>query len=200
MPDEARAYFDPAVERKIVEKDGKFFVESEDGKNLGGPYSSHGEAAKRLEQVEYFKHTDKPGRTMTDSEGGMTSGGAALKPGRIKKKGDKYIVHDDDGKPVSEHDDPDEAQKAAGGICPSRSAGEPYIECDGQTWTLRGPAGELIVSSEDAHLVEQAERALKVSRTFDELNETMTASATARNAAIQADIAAMLDLALNGRV
>jgi len=29
---------------------------SEKGKNLGGPYKSRGEAEKRLNQVEYFKH------------------------------------------------------------------------------------------------------------------------------------------------
>ena len=32
-------------------------VISEKGKNLGGPYKSHEEAAKRLRQVEYFKHS-----------------------------------------------------------------------------------------------------------------------------------------------
>jgi hypothetical protein len=31
-------------------------VLSEKGKNLGGPYKSKAEAAKRLRQVEYFKH------------------------------------------------------------------------------------------------------------------------------------------------
>lgn len=31
-------------------------VFSKDGKNLGGPYGSKGEAVKRLRQVEYFKH------------------------------------------------------------------------------------------------------------------------------------------------
>jgi hypothetical protein len=31
-------------------------VVSEKGKNLGGPYKSKEEAAKRLRQVEYFKH------------------------------------------------------------------------------------------------------------------------------------------------
>jgi len=31
-------------------------VTSEKGKNLGGPYKSKAEAAKRLRQVEYFKH------------------------------------------------------------------------------------------------------------------------------------------------
>jgi hypothetical protein len=31
-------------------------VRSEKGKNLGGPYKSREEAAKRLREVEYFKH------------------------------------------------------------------------------------------------------------------------------------------------
>jgi hypothetical protein len=35
---------------------GGFKVLSESGKNLGGPYSSREAAAKRLKQVEFFKH------------------------------------------------------------------------------------------------------------------------------------------------
>jgi hypothetical protein len=31
-------------------------VKSKSGKNLGGPYKSRKAAAKRLRQVEYFKH------------------------------------------------------------------------------------------------------------------------------------------------
>lgn len=31
-------------------------VLSENGRNLGGPYKTREEAAKRLRQVEYFKH------------------------------------------------------------------------------------------------------------------------------------------------
>lgn len=34
-------------------------VVSEKGKNLGGPYKSKEQAAKRLRQVEYFKHREK---------------------------------------------------------------------------------------------------------------------------------------------
>ncbi|HEV7424324.1 MAG TPA: hypothetical protein VGO21_03995 [Candidatus Paceibacterota bacterium] len=37
------------------QKDG-YHVVSEKGKNLGGPYKTREEAAKRLRQVEYFKH------------------------------------------------------------------------------------------------------------------------------------------------
>lgn len=40
----------------IVNQDGKWYVKSEKGKNLGGPYSSRSQAARRLAQVEYFKH------------------------------------------------------------------------------------------------------------------------------------------------
>lgn len=37
------------------EKSG-YFVKSEQGKNLGGPYKTKAAAEKRLAQVEYFKH------------------------------------------------------------------------------------------------------------------------------------------------
>ena len=40
----------------IVERDGRFQVLSEDGKNLGGPYKTLAEAEQRLREVEYFKH------------------------------------------------------------------------------------------------------------------------------------------------
>lgn len=84
LPDEARPAFEAAAaSRRIVEEDGKFFVLSEDGsKRLGGPYGSRGEAEKRLEQVDYFKHKDKgkpekrtapyidaDGRTVRDADG-----------------------------------------------------------------------------------------------------------------------------------
>jgi hypothetical protein len=39
--------------RKV--KEG-YKVLSEKGKNLGGPYKTRAEAAKRLRQVEFFKH------------------------------------------------------------------------------------------------------------------------------------------------
>lgn len=39
----------------IKEEDGKFYVLSEEGKHLGGPYKTREEAKKRLAQVEMFK-------------------------------------------------------------------------------------------------------------------------------------------------
>ena len=38
---------------------GKFYVKSEKGKNLGGPYKTKAAAVHRLKQVEYFKHKGK---------------------------------------------------------------------------------------------------------------------------------------------
>jgi hypothetical protein len=40
----------------IIKKKDGYHVVSEKGKNLGGPYHTKEEAAKRLQQVEYFKH------------------------------------------------------------------------------------------------------------------------------------------------
>ena len=40
----------------IVKRSGGYHVVSEKGKNLGGPYKTKTAAAKRLKQVEYFKH------------------------------------------------------------------------------------------------------------------------------------------------
>jgi hypothetical protein len=40
----------------IKKSEGGYKVVSEKGKNLGGPYKSKKAAAKRLQQVEYFKH------------------------------------------------------------------------------------------------------------------------------------------------
>jgi len=40
----------------IKKIDGKYFVYSEDGKKLGGPYDTRKAAVDRLKQVEHFKH------------------------------------------------------------------------------------------------------------------------------------------------
>lgn len=38
---------------------GKWYVLSEKGKNLGGPYETEDQAKSRLREVEYFKHKKK---------------------------------------------------------------------------------------------------------------------------------------------
>lgn len=43
----------------IVERKDGFYVLSEKGKNLGGPYKTREAAKKRLKEVEMFKHMDK---------------------------------------------------------------------------------------------------------------------------------------------
>ena len=43
----------------IVKEGGKWYVKSEKGKNLGGPYDSKSEAEDRLKEVEKFKHMKK---------------------------------------------------------------------------------------------------------------------------------------------
>tara|TARA_Y100000310_G_C20698489_1_gene827460 strand:- start:2263 stop:3366 length:1104 start_codon:yes stop_codon:yes gene_type:complete len=43
------------IEEVIRKINGKYFVFSEGGKRLGGPFASKGEASKRLGQIEHFK-------------------------------------------------------------------------------------------------------------------------------------------------
>lgn len=43
----------------IVKNSKGYFVRSEKGRNLGGPYKTKAEAARRLRQVEFFKHMNK---------------------------------------------------------------------------------------------------------------------------------------------
>lgn len=46
----------------IVKKNGSYEVVSEKtGRNLGGGYKNKKQAAKRLKQVEYFKHLKSKG-------------------------------------------------------------------------------------------------------------------------------------------
>jgi hypothetical protein len=40
----------------VKRKDGYHVISEKTRKNLGGPYKLRGEAVKRLQQVEYFKH------------------------------------------------------------------------------------------------------------------------------------------------
>lgn len=47
----------------LVKREDGWYVVSEEGKNLGGPYGSREEAAKRLAQVEYFKHAMIKGKS-----------------------------------------------------------------------------------------------------------------------------------------
>ncbi len=43
----------------IVRREDGFYVVSESGKNLGGPFTSRDDAVERLKTVEMFKHLAK---------------------------------------------------------------------------------------------------------------------------------------------
>jgi len=54
---------------KVVKKKDGWYVQSQAGKNLGGPYDTEGAAEKRLTQVEAFKHNEL--QTITANIGPM---------------------------------------------------------------------------------------------------------------------------------
>ena len=40
----------------VKRKDGYYVLSEKTRRNMGGPYQKRGEAVRRLQQVEYFKH------------------------------------------------------------------------------------------------------------------------------------------------
>ena len=98
------------IKERIVKKNEKYFVVSEDGKrNLGGPFESREQAVKRLQQVEHFKKQEKLVFGVQDykcelieAEGkvtGLKMFGTALKEGISRNKRNYTIEHlkDNDG-------------------------------------------------------------------------------------------------------
>lgn len=75
----------------IRKRKGGYFVVSEGGKNLGGPYPTKAAAEKRLAQVEMFKHMKpKKSKTSTKSKKGTkTKKGTKAK---APKKGTKLKI------------------------------------------------------------------------------------------------------------
>lgn len=57
--------YDESLEEKIVKKSDGYYVQSEKGKNLGGPYKDKIEAQKRLDQVHYFSNRESLNEEMS---------------------------------------------------------------------------------------------------------------------------------------
>jgi hypothetical protein len=92
----------------IKKVDGKYFVYSESGKKLGGPYASKGQATKRLQQIEFFKHKQKLVWEVQDfkiseaegKKGVLKLSGVALETGKSRNKVSYRInnIDENDGK------------------------------------------------------------------------------------------------------
>ena len=57
--------YEESLEEKIVKKSDGYYVQSEKGKNLGGPYKNKIEAQKRLDQVHYFSNRESLNEEMS---------------------------------------------------------------------------------------------------------------------------------------
>jgi len=53
----------------VKKENGKYYVKSHSGKNLGGPYDNEDEANKRLKQVEYFRNKKNENIQKTKQDG-----------------------------------------------------------------------------------------------------------------------------------
>ena len=100
----------------IVKKEDGWYVESESGRNLGGPYKSRGKAEKRLAQVEYFKHKKEAGDVSSSATGGSIVGGTAATVAAMRNRGIKAKIDLDTATGAMFSDDLDATMKRIMGI------------------------------------------------------------------------------------
>lgn len=70
---------DPKTQETVRQVSGKWYVYSELGKRLGGPYESRSEADTRLKQVEYFKKRGQRVRESVTSKSNVKAKAPAVK-------------------------------------------------------------------------------------------------------------------------
>jgi hypothetical protein len=81
---------------------------------------------------------------------------------------------------------------------PKRSA--PYLDGDGPTWVVRGADGEPLAEFEEEGVARRCLAAMQAPRSWRAIHDEMIDESRARNAAVVADVQAMLDLVIHGRV
>ncbi len=145
-------------------------------------------------------------RTMTESVGGQQGGGGLVRY-ITHEDGGKWIVHAEDGKVLGEHDSESDAKAQLAAIearkhdekkGESRSA--PYVDTDGQTWTVRDRDGSELIAFPDAGMADRCLRAMGEQRSFGAVHSEAILSDRAFYDELKKDVVALLNLELLGRV
>lgn len=157
-------------------------------------------------------------RTMAESMGGLSGGGEALGSQKryITHSGGKWTVHAEDGKEMGTYDSKEAAEerlreieyfkhkdddhRASPGQTPPSPRSAPYIDTDGQSWTIRNPDGSPIVGFPDAGTAQRCLIAMGQDRSFRAIHSDVSMADRAFGDELKRSIAAMVDLMVNGRV
>ena len=144
-------------------------------------------------------------RTMTDSIGGLASGGATVVPRYIRHEDGKWCVYSESGKKLGEHESEEDAKKQLAAI--EANKGRTWVDTGSGLAILRGPDGSVIMTSHSVQLVRDALSALESAKPFAQLNFELTQLVNQHNNAqrlacdeIRDDLKALLDLTIHGRV
>lgn len=74
----------------IRQKIDGYYVESESGKNLGGPYKTRERAKKRLDEIEMFKHMKRKKASLSKMAQEENSYSSIMR--KLRKEEDKELV------------------------------------------------------------------------------------------------------------
>lgn len=139
-----------------------------------------------------------PERTMTESLGGMATGGAAVR--YITHSGNKWVVHAEDGKVLGEHGDEESAKKQLAAIEAHKHDKERWVDSDSLGFYVAEPTGERIVAFRTAADATECIRAMSDQRSFEQVLMNVHTEQRARFEQQKDDLLAEIQLRLWGVV
>ncbi len=183
----------PARKRTIQKVGSEYVIFSEKGKRLGR-YKSKDQARKRLQQIEYFKHQDKRGVLVPDTES---------YPDPDKMATQEPLQRDVLSEDQESYPDPDKTPEPE-----SRSATKiipivrtvPYIDTDEGSWFVRRADGSPIVHYTNAADAEAALHALQNPKPFEDVYAAVVNQQRAAIKEVKEFVIALQDLYLRGVV
>ena len=141
----------------------------------------------------------------------MAGGGATVAPATIGRyithSDGKWIVHAESGKVLGTHDNEADAKKQLAAIEAHKDRTGPWIEATGHSFIVRAVDDSAILYTDDGALAADTITAMTSRRTFEQINrEILTVLRAAHdreikaNQEFKADVQAMIDLMVHGRV
>ena len=141
----------------------------------------------------------------------MAGGGATVAPvtvGRYITHSDgKWVVHAESGKVLGTHDNEADAKKQLAAIEAHKDRTGPWVETTDHGFIVRALDDSPVLYTDDAALANDTITAMTSRRTFEQINrEILTVLRAAHdreikaNQEFKADVQAMIDLMVHGRV
>ncbi len=183
----------PSRKRTIKKVGSEYVIFSEKGKRLGR-YKSKDQARKRLQQIEYFKHQDKRGVLIPETE----SYPDPDEPVHHEPLQRDVMIPETESYPDPDEEPHCETPDAKVVKSPERTA--PYIDTDEGSWFVRRSDGSPIVHYGNAVDAEAALHALQHPKPFEDIYAAMVHQQRSALNETKEYVIALRDLYLRGVV